>query len=63
VLSYNLRLKRLYNHINQYRYFTFRLMPINMLISTNTASIRPTKRTKDVDKVKDKALAYTEKIV
>jgi hypothetical protein len=34
-----------------------------MLISTNTASTRPTKRTKDKDKAKDKALAYIEKIV
>jgi hypothetical protein len=38
-------------------------MPINILISTNTARTRPTERTKDVNKAKDKALAYTKKIV
>jgi hypothetical protein len=34
-----------------------------MLISTNIASIRPTKHTKDVDKAENKALAYTKKTV
>jgi hypothetical protein len=34
-----------------------------MLISTNIVSTRPTEHTKDVDKAKNKALAYTEKIV
>jgi hypothetical protein len=34
-----------------------------MPISTNTASTRPTKRTKDVDKAEDEALVYTEAIV
>jgi hypothetical protein len=36
---------------------------MNMLISTNMASTRLTKRTKDVDKSENKALAYTEEIV
>jgi hypothetical protein len=36
---------------------------INILISTNTASTKPTEHTKDVDKAEDKALAYIEKIV
>jgi hypothetical protein len=34
-----------------------------MLISTNTASTKPTKHTKDIDKTKDKALAHIKKIV
>jgi hypothetical protein len=34
-----------------------------MLISTNIASIRPTEHTEDVDKAKDKVLAYTEETV
>jgi hypothetical protein len=38
-----------------------RLMLINMLISTNIASIRLIKRTKDTDRAKDKA--YTKDIV
>jgi hypothetical protein len=63
MLSYNLRLRQLYNHVNQYRHSTLRLVPINMLISTNIASTRPTKHTKDVDESEDKALAYTEEIV
>jgi hypothetical protein len=36
---------------------------INILISTNIASTRPTKHTKDIDKAEDKALAHTEKTV
>jgi response regulator RpfG family c-di-GMP phosphodiesterase len=36
-------------------------MPINILISTNIASIKLIKRTKDADRAKDKA--YTEDIV
>jgi hypothetical protein len=36
---------------------------MNMLISINTASTKPTERTEDVDKAKDKALTYTEEIV
>jgi hypothetical protein len=36
---------------------------MNMLISINIASIRPTKRTKDMNKSKNKALAYIKKIV
>jgi hypothetical protein len=40
-----------------------RLVLINMLISTNIASTKPTERTKDVDESEDKALAYTEEIV
>jgi hypothetical protein len=38
-------------------------MLINMLISTNIASTRPTEHTEDIDKSEDKALAYTEEIV
>jgi hypothetical protein len=34
-----------------------------MLINTNIASTKPTKRTKDVNKAEDKALAYIKKIV
>jgi hypothetical protein len=34
-----------------------------MLISTNIASIRLTERTEDIDKLEDKALAYTKEIV
>jgi hypothetical protein len=34
-----------------------------MLISTNTASTRPTKRTKNVNRAKYKALVYTKEIV
>jgi hypothetical protein len=34
-----------------------------MLISTNTASTRPTERTKDIDKAEDKALVYIKRIV
>jgi hypothetical protein len=63
ILSYDLRLRQLYNHINRYWHFTLRLMLINILINTNTASTRPTERIEDVNKAKDKALAYTEKIV
>jgi hypothetical protein len=36
---------------------------MNMLISTNTASTRPIKRTEDVDEAEDKALAHIEGIV
>jgi hypothetical protein len=36
---------------------------MNMLISTSTASTKPTEYTKDVDKAKDKALAYIKEIV
>jgi hypothetical protein len=38
-------------------------MLINILISTNIASTRPTKRTKDVDESEDEALAHTKEIV
>jgi hypothetical protein len=38
-------------------------MPINILISTNITSTKPTKHTEDVEKAKDKALTYTEKTV
>jgi hypothetical protein len=55
VLNYNLRLRQPYNYANQRRHFMFRLMPINMLISINIASIRLIKRTKDVDGTEDKA--------
>jgi hypothetical protein len=34
-----------------------------MLISTNTASTKPTERTKNVNKAKNKALAYIKGIV
>jgi hypothetical protein len=34
-----------------------------MLISTNTANTKPTKRIKDIDKAEDKALAHIKKIV
>jgi hypothetical protein len=34
-----------------------------MPISTSTASTRPTKHTKDVDKAEDKALAHIKEIV
>jgi hypothetical protein len=34
-----------------------------MLISTNTASIKPTEHKKNVDKTKDKALVYIKRIV
>jgi hypothetical protein len=61
VLNCDLRLRQLYNHVNQRQHFTPRLMLINMLISTNIASIRLIKRTKDADGAKDKA--YTENIV
>jgi response regulator RpfG family c-di-GMP phosphodiesterase len=47
--------------VNQRRHFTLRLVPINMLISTNIASIRLIKRTKDADGAEDKA--HTEDIV
>jgi hypothetical protein len=36
---------------------------MNILISTNTASIGPIERIKDVDKAEDKALVYIEGIV
>jgi hypothetical protein len=38
-------------------------MLMNMPISTNIASTRPTEHTEDVDKSEDEALAYTEEIV
>jgi hypothetical protein len=38
-------------------------MLINMLISTNIASTKPTEHIKDMDKVKNKALAHTKEIV
>jgi response regulator RpfG family c-di-GMP phosphodiesterase len=47
--------------MNQYQYFTLRLMLINILISTNIASIKLIERTKDTDRAKDKV--YTEDIV
>jgi hypothetical protein len=47
--------------VNQRQHFTLRLVLINMLISTNIASIRLIKRTEDTDKAKDKV--YTEEIV
>jgi hypothetical protein len=34
-----------------------------MLISTNTASTRPTKRIESIDKAEDKAIAYIKEIV
>jgi hypothetical protein len=61
MLNYNLRLRQLYDHINQRRYFMLRLMPINMLISTNIASIKLIKRTEDTNRAENKV--YTEKIV
>jgi response regulator RpfG family c-di-GMP phosphodiesterase len=61
VLNYDLRLRQPYNHVNQRRHFTLRLMLINMLISTNIASIRLIKRTEDANKAEDKA--HTENIV
>jgi hypothetical protein len=61
ILNYNLQLEQPYNHVNQHRHFTLRLMLIKMLISTNIASIRLIKHTKDADKAENKA--YTEKIV
>jgi hypothetical protein len=36
---------------------------INILISINTASTKPTKRIKNVNEAKNKALAYIEEIV
>jgi hypothetical protein len=36
---------------------------INILISINTASTRPTERTEDIDKAEDKASAHIKKIV
>jgi hypothetical protein len=36
---------------------------MNMLMSTNTASTGPIKRTEDVDEAEDKALVYIEGIV
>jgi transcription termination factor NusB len=47
--------------VNQRRHFTLKLMLINILISTNIASIRLIKRTKDADGAEDKA--YTKDIV
>jgi hypothetical protein len=47
--------------MNQRRHFTLRLVPINMLISTNIASIRLIKRIENTDGAEDKA--YTEDIV
>jgi hypothetical protein len=38
-------------------------MPINIPISTNIASTRPTKHTEDVDKAEDKASAHSKEIV
>jgi hypothetical protein len=61
ILNCDLRLGQPYNHVNQRRHFTLRLVLINMLISTNIASIKLIERTKDADKAKDKA--YTEDIV
>jgi hypothetical protein len=61
VLNCDLRLGQPYNHVNQRWYFTPRLMPMNMLISTNIASIELIKRTKDADGAEDKA--HTEDIV
>jgi hypothetical protein len=49
--------------VNRYRHFTFKLILINILISTNTASTKPTKRIKNKDKAKNKALVYIKKIV
>jgi hypothetical protein len=61
MLNCDLRLRQLYNHINQRRHFTSRLMPMNMLISTNIASIKLIERTEDADRAEDKA--HTEDIV
>jgi hypothetical protein len=36
---------------------------MNMLISTSTASTKPTEHTEDVDKAEDKASAHIKKIV
>jgi hypothetical protein len=63
MLSYDLRLRQLYNHVNRYRYFTLRLVPTSMLISINITSTRLIKRTEDADKAKDKALGQTKEIV
>ena len=61
MLNCDLRLEQLYNHVNQRQYFTPRLILINMLISTNIASIRLIERTEDADGAKDKV--YTENII
>jgi hypothetical protein len=47
--------------VNQRWYFTLKLVPMNILISTNIASIELIKRTEDTDGAEDKA--YTEDIV
>jgi hypothetical protein len=47
--------------VNQRRHFTFKLVLINILISTNIASIKLIERTEDADRAEDKA--YTEDIV
>ena len=63
VLNCDLRLGQPYDHVNQRRHFTPRLVPINMLISTNMASTRPTERTKDVDEAEDEASGHIKEIV
>jgi hypothetical protein len=61
MLNCDLRLGQPYDHMNQRRHFTLRLVPMNMLMSMNIASIGLIKRTKDADGAEDKA--YTEDIV
>jgi hypothetical protein len=40
-----------------------RPVPMNILMSISTASTRPTKHIKDMNKTEDKALVYIKKIV
>jgi hypothetical protein len=61
VLNCDLQLGQPYDHVNQRRHFTPRLVPMNMLMSTNIASIGLIERTEDTDGAEDKA--YTEDIV
>jgi hypothetical protein len=61
VLNCDLRLGQPYDHVNQRRHFTPRLVPMNMLMSTNIASIGLIERTEDADGAEDKA--HTEDIV
>jgi hypothetical protein len=61
VLNCNLRLRQPYNYVNQRQHFMLKLVPINMLISINIASIRLIKHTKNADRAKNKA--YTKNIV
>jgi hypothetical protein len=61
MLNCDLRLGQPYDHVNQRRHFTLRLVLMNMLMSTNIASIGLIERTEDADKAEDKA--HTEEIV